>query len=321
MIHRLRPLGVLLAGCAIALGAPAAALARPTITNLRVEAGGSALQSTTGYVHDTARIRTSRRPGCEGSRQRRTISGPTALGILAYADNVNRRLRPVEISDQFEFGLFVCGIGGFQSAGAERFWSLKVNHVLPERGGDQIRVGRGDEVLWFFVDASTGTNTGNELVLQAPSRARPGESVGVRVLVYSFSGLATPAAGAQVMFDENAVTTDSNGNAQVPAGSEGSLRLRATRGSDVPSTPLTLCVNDDLSRCPALRGQRIVGTNRSQTIRGSQAGDSIAARGGNDVVRVRGGDLDRVSCGRGRDLVVASANDRISRNCERRRIG
>jgi hypothetical protein len=37
---------------------------------------------------------------------------------------------------------------------------------------------------------------------------------------------------------------------------------------------------------------------------------------GNDVVRVRDGAADRVTCGAGRDRVVADAQDSVARDCE-----
>jgi Tol biopolymer transport system component len=50
------------------------------------------------------------------------------------------------------------------------------------------------------------------------------------------------------------------------------------------------------------------GTNRPDVVRGSPL---------NDVVRVNGGGRDRVSCGRGSDVVYADRRDRVARDCER----
>ena len=59
----------------------------------------------------------------------------------------------------------------------------------------------------------------------------------------------------------------------------------------------------------------IVGSSRSDLLLGTTKRDRIAAFGGNDRIDVAGGRLDRVSCGRGTDLVAADATDRLS-GCE-----
>src|SRR5919109_596584 len=88
----------------------------------------------------------------------RTVQGPTALGILRYAETRVRALRPVSVSDQFSFGLFVCGIGSFRG-NATKFWLYKVNHVTPSVGADHFHLKKGDQVLWYFQDTVTGQNT------------------------------------------------------------------------------------------------------------------------------------------------------------------
>ena len=315
---RPRALAALACGLILALVIPASASARPVVSRLHVEAGGNALDAGAGYVNDTARMRTStRQPECGGSGQVVSPRGPTALGVLDYAQEFNRRLRPLEVTDRFGFGLLVCGIGGQRAFSAERFWLGKVNRRSLTVAADQTRLRRGDRVLWYLVDSSTGQNTGQELVVETASRARPGESVGVRVLAYDDNGVATPAAGAQVSFGENAVTTDEEGRAIVTAGSEGRVSMRATRGNDIPSEPVSVCVNALLDRCPALRGIRLVGTNRSERLIGGSGGDTAIGRRGNDVISIRGGDIDRADCGPGRDTVLMSRNDRADRDCER----
>jgi dipeptidyl aminopeptidase/acylaminoacyl peptidase len=49
------------------------------------------------------------------------------------------------------------------------------------------------------------------------------------------------------------------------------------------------------------------GTQRPDRVRGSRL---------NDLVRINGGGSDRVSCGRGRDVVYADRRDRVARDCE-----
>jgi hypothetical protein len=45
--------------------------------------------------------------------------------------------------------------------------------------------------------------------------------------------------------------------------------------------------------------------------------DTVATGAGRDVVRTRDGARDRVSCGPGRDRVLADALDDVAADCER----
>jgi BNR repeat-like domain len=60
----------------------------------------------------------------------------------------------------------------------------------------------------------------------------------------------------------------------------------------------------------------IVGTQGSDLVLGTSKQDRILARAGDDRVDVVGGGLDRVSCGRGNDLVAADSSDRLGSDCE-----
>ena len=60
----------------------------------------------------------------------------------------------------------------------------------------------------------------------------------------------------------------------------------------------------------------IVGSPRADLLLGTARTDRIGAGPGNDRIDVAGGGRDRVSCGRGSDLVAVDASDRVSRDCE-----
>jgi BNR repeat-like domain len=60
----------------------------------------------------------------------------------------------------------------------------------------------------------------------------------------------------------------------------------------------------------------IVGTSGANLLLGTLKPDRVAARAGNDRIDVAGGGLDRVSCGRGSDLVAADSSDKLSADCE-----
>ena len=55
----------------------------------------------------------------------------------------------MSLTDAFDFGLGVCGIGGFQAQGAGS-WYLKQNHAGAQVGGDQLAVKKGDDILWYL---------------------------------------------------------------------------------------------------------------------------------------------------------------------------
>lgn len=294
--------------------APAPAMGA-VVAEVRVEGAGKTLAPGHSYVTDTARIRTANAPpSCNGSGSRVRVPGPTALGILDYADIFHSRMRPVRISDEFDFGLFVCGMGDFLGS-STKFWLYKVNHRSPEVGADQFRLARGDRVLWYFQDTEKGINTGDELELLAPARAEPNDEITVRVFAYSSTGVRTPVAGALVSGGSSpaVVVTGADGRAHVNVGDAGIVFLKARRGEDVPSKRRVVCVGDG---CPPRRGQRIFGTSRGDRIAGTRGSDVVIARRGNDRINVRRGGFDRVRCGPGFDRVRASRNDAVARDCE-----
>ena len=223
-----RSLGAVLSLCLLA---PATATAAPVVAKLRVEGAGQTLERGTSYVTDTSRIETDRRPVCGGSGRIVTIQGPSALGILDYAAPVNRSLRPLGVTDKFEFGPFVCGLGRFVAGDLSSYWLFKVDHRLAQVGADKVPLRRGSEVLWYFVNTATGTNTGVELELVAPARARIGEPFDVAVFAYNADGNRTPAAGAQVR-GATVQTTDARGLARVTLDRIGVVDLRAERAGD-----------------------------------------------------------------------------------------
>jgi hypothetical protein len=192
---------------------------------------------------------------------------------------------------------------------------------------NQRRVGRADEVLWFFANFSTGRNTGDELELRgAPIKAIAGQSFQVRVVGYDQAGTASPVAGARVRGAGVVPPTNAQGRTTVVArGTPGTMRLEAVHGDDVASAPVEVCVAANLSRCPDARGETFIGTADADAIRATAGPDSIRPRGGADAVTagagadeigVRGGGRDRVDCGPGRDRVTADPDDGVAGNCE-----
>jgi Ca2+-binding RTX toxin-like protein len=286
--------------CAVAALAAASppAQAAPVLSDLRVEAGGVVVTDSR-FPTDTQSL---------------TTDTGKPLGLLGSGSSVDRDLRPVRISDRFSFGLLVCGVGAYPATDSG-FWLYKVDHVSPEVGGDAFKLAGGEQVLWFFQDSARKRNTGDELVVEAPARARPGE-VEVTVSSYAFNGARKPAAGARVFFgDTTAVLADANGKARARVTQ--STSVRAGRGGDIPSAPARVCVAADLDDCPSARGRRIYGSDRADRLAGTPGDDVVRAGAGNDTIDVRGGNDDRVRCGRGaRDRVRANGGDRVTTDCE-----
>lgn len=310
----------LIAACAAAslLVLPQAASANhlDPVAELRAEGANKVVAPGSSYATGTQDIETAKTEGCNGSGRTVEVEGPTALGILEQASGTNRRIRPLRVSDEFDFGLFVCGISDF-AGDASAFWLYKVNHKAPEVGADQFKLDDGDEVFWYFQDTNRGINTGDELVVEAPERVAESEGeYQVRVLAYDAAGERKPAAGAQVFGPGGVKTADADGRVTFAIDRRGLRRVRAVRGSDIPSTAVYVCVGSR-GGCERATLTRIVGSNGEDVFRGTRDGDEIITRAGDDRIDVRRGGRDEVRCGSGDDLVRADDDDRVSRrNCE-----
>lgn len=326
MNRRPRAIAAISLAGACALAVPAAAGAKTTHSTLRVEGPNRALDAGTNYSNGSIVTRNSSACGPRRSKRER-LTGANATGIVGHAARVNGRLTPFRTSDTFSFGLIICQIGalkGFESTA----WLYKVNHSAPSVGGDQFPVGRGDDVLWYFANFSTGNNTGDELELRnVPDRVRPGDPFQVNAVAWTFDGKRSPAQNVRVSGrGVIAGPTRPDGRTTVIANETGVISVRGTRGNDISAAPVNVCVSRNLSRCPARRGETFVGTNRADKIAATRGADAIRARGGRDTVlarggedrvNVRGGGRDRVNCGSGRDVAKADRRDIVNRNCER----
>jgi hypothetical protein len=301
-------LAVVLAALALAI-APGAASAASVAADLRVQTPTRTLADQR-QLTDTVRIRANPGALCfgkgsGGSGNTITLNGPTALGIVKDATASARRLRPVLVTDAFGFGLGVCGFGTAVASGSAS-WYLKVNHAGAQMAGDRIGIRHGDQVLWYLAPSFPYPA---ELELRAPPRVMPGVSFTVTAFAYADDGTRTPAAGAAIL----GKVTDANGRATLTRSSAGKVTLQATRGTDIASNKVRVCVGDDCAE----QGKSIAGTRGPDRIKGTPRPDTIQALGGDDRIDVRRGGRDVVNCGGGRgDRVRANRRDRV-RNCER----
>jgi hypothetical protein len=243
----------LAAACALALVVVfcvPAAIAKGPVVNLRVVGKGGKVFAQRLVTTATTSLRTSPKATClgtgtGGSGRSVKVPGNTALGVLAKAAKTTGSLRPLLTTDHYraEFGLGLCGVGKSKSS-SKRSWYLKVNHKDPQRGGEQVKVHAGDEVLWALAPYPYP----EELVLSAPVTAKAGKAFTVTVTAYDDAGKHKPAVGVTV--------TGASG----PTGADGTTTvvlsqaavLQATRGSDIPSNRVTVCGSEPDMACGAL---------------------------------------------------------------------
>ncbi|HEX7058474.1 MAG TPA: hypothetical protein VF176_01305 [Solirubrobacterales bacterium] len=234
----------LVAACALvvvfALSTAASAIAKGPLANLRVVSSSGKVLAEDSLGAGTASIKTSPKADCfgtgtGGSGKAVTIQGPTALGLLIRASKFTSALKPVLISDYFDFGLALCGVGG-QEATTKLSWYLKVNHKNPNLGGEMVKVHAGDDVLWMLASFPYP----DELALIAPDKAKKGKPFGVRVFSYDDRGKKTPAEGVKVTGAKG--RTGSDGRTTVVLHRSGVNMLRASHGQDIPSNTEAVCV-------------------------------------------------------------------------------
>jgi hypothetical protein len=235
----------LVAACALALllllSTAALAAAKGTQVNLRVVGSGGKILSEQFISAKTTSLKTSPKATClgggtGGSGKSVQLKGATALSALSLASKRTPALRPLSVTDHFlsEFGLGLCGIGKSQTT-KKLSWYLKVNHKNPNKGGELVKLHKGDEVLWALEPYPYP----DELGLVAPHEAEPNKPFTVSVFSYDDKGKKTPAAGVTVT--GATAPTGADGTTQVTLAAPGVLT--ATHGTDIPSNQVAVCLN------------------------------------------------------------------------------
>src|SRR3954447_22343755 len=242
----------LAAVCALALtltlAIAAGAAAKGFQAELRVIGSGSKVLVEKPIATATTAVKTSPQAECfgkgsGGSGDPVTIKGNTAMGLLARASKLVASLRPLSISDSFDFGLALCGIGKSVAKGSSS-WYLKINHKSLSVGGDVAKIHPGDEVLWALATTEAPDyKYPEELVLTGPNSAKAGMPFTVRVFSYDEKGRSKPAAGVKVS------------GAGAPTGADGRTtvtlskpaKLMATAAGEIPSAREPVCIG---AKCP-----------------------------------------------------------------------
>lgn len=243
------------AACALALllslSIVASAAAKGFSADLRVVGNGGKVLIEKAVTTGANSVKTSPKatcfgPGSGGSGKSVSIDPTTAMGLLARASMSTGSLKPLLISDHFDFGLALCGIGG-NIAKDEASWYLKINHKAQSVGGDQAKIHPGDEVLWALEKTSAPDfKYPNDLGLVAPGAVKADKAFKVRVFSYDEKGRRKPVAGAKV--SGAAGVTGADGRISVTLAKP--RRLGATKSGEIPSARVAVCV---AGKCPAGR--------------------------------------------------------------------
>jgi hypothetical protein len=235
-----RPAAVCALALVLSLSLAATAVAKGVSADLRVVGKGGKVLSEQTLSTGTTTIKTSKSATCfgagtGGSGKSVTIKGATALGLLGQASKSTAALRPLAITDAFDFGLGICGIGNSVVSG-KASWYLKVNHKGATVGGESVKLKPGDEVLWAY---ATSYPYPNELVLEAPEGSVAGMPFEARVFSYDEKGKRKPVAGAKVTGATEATAADGRTTVRLM----GPALLTATHGKDIPSAAVAVCVD------------------------------------------------------------------------------
>lgn len=242
----------LAAVCALALSLTfafaAVAVAKGPSADLRVVGTGGKVLAERPAPLAAVSVKTSPRATCfgqgsGGSGDNVQVKAKTALAALANGSRMIPALRPLLISDSFDFGLALCGVGSSVAKGSSS-WYLKINHKALAVSGDVAKAKPGDEVLYALVATEAPDYAyPDELVLSAPASTKAGMAFTVRVWAYDGKGKRTPQAGAKVT--GAAAPTGADGRTTVTLSRP--ARLIARAAGEIPSAREAVCVG---GKCP-----------------------------------------------------------------------
>jgi hypothetical protein len=242
----------LAAACALALSLTllftAVAAAKGLRADLRVVGSGYKVLAEKTVPSANVSVKTSPKATCfgpdnGGSGDTVQLKGNTAMGLLASGAKTIPALRPLLITDAFDFGLAICGVGSSVAKGSSS-WYLKINHKAQMVSGDAAKIKAGDEVLWALAKTEAPDYTyPDELVLTAPATAKAGMEFTVRVWAYDEKGRKTPAEGVKVT--GAAEPTGADGRTTVTLAKPAKLSAKAS--GEIPAAKVAVCVG---GKCP-----------------------------------------------------------------------
>jgi hypothetical protein len=225
---------------AASLAAPVAQAGTPAKVDVRVEAPGRTIVSTT--------VTTTHRQVVKDGDPAHACSGTSAAGALELATDGDWT--------GTWFGSLGYAVDSFDgvkgAADFSSYWTLWVNGRSSTTGVCDTELEAGDEVLEFLceVTADFSSCTNLPLALRAGTVRLQRDQAVVRVEVVRLAGDGTeaPVAGATVRGGLEAVETGADGSARVELRNPQS-RLRATHAGDVPSARLHCTLGAGGGRC------------------------------------------------------------------------
>jgi hypothetical protein len=242
----------LAAACALALmlSVPFAstASAKGFAAQLRVVGAGGRVLAEKTITTAATTVKTSPRATClgagtGGSGKKATLKANTAMGLLARGAATTASLRPLLLSDHFDFGLALCRVGSSVAKGSSS-WYLKIDHKASKVGGEAAKIHAGDEVLYDLATTEAPSyKYPDELALTAPASVKAGKPFTVRAWSYDEKGKRKPAAGVKVT--GAAAPTGADGKATVTLSKP--AKLAASAKGEIPAAKVAVCVG---GKCP-----------------------------------------------------------------------
>ncbi|MBK5220558.1 MAG: hypothetical protein JJE35_12355 [Thermoleophilia bacterium] len=226
----------------------AGAAAKGFSADLRVVGSSGKILTEKTLATATTSVKTSPKATCfgagtGGSGDSVSIQGNTALGLLARGSLATSSLKPLLISDSFDFGLALCGVGSSVAKGSSS-WYLKVNHKAASVSADAAKIKAGDDVLFALAESDPKTYAyPDELWLSAPAKATAGMAFTVRAYSYDEKGKRKPASGVKVSGASGPTAADGKTTVTLSKPSQ----LLATKGDLIPSRA-AVCIG---GKCPA----------------------------------------------------------------------
>lgn len=233
---------------ALSLMFVAGAAAKGFSADLRVVGKGGKILAEKTVTTGAISVKTSPKATCfgagsGGSGDSVALKENNALALLARGAKSTPALDPLLISDSFDFGLALCGVGSGVAKGGLS-WYLKVNHKGTMVSADTTKIKAGDEVLFALAESDPKTFAyPEELALVVPAKAQAGKAFTVTAYSYDEKGKRRPAAGVKVTGASG--LTSATGKATVTL--SGPKRLLATKGDLIPDRA-AVCVG---GKCPA----------------------------------------------------------------------
>jgi hypothetical protein len=124
------------------------------------------------------------------------------------------------------------------------FWEVFVNNVAAPTGACELKLHRGEQILFAAVPQQGNTYT---TALQAPARVTLGARFSVKVVWFNARGRARPLQGARVTGNGVSATTNAQGIAMLTATHAGALVLHARHSwsptAYVRAAPVTVQVS------------------------------------------------------------------------------